>query len=202
MGSRVSDMASIDLPLVRAAALPTRTRNRTVIILSTIALATALAAPAALAPVGDADGIDHSNICEATAIIALEAGRREIIEDLYYAYAICLNIADEEAQAECLEEAREEYQENRQLIWDQYEARLDLCDLLPGGEPDGYDPQIDPADFQDEQGDPHPIDNELLPYLLGNTWTYEGESDESLEVIVVTVTDAGPVTTASVNESR
>ena len=60
---------------------------------------------------------------------------------------------------------------------------------MPGGEPDGYDPQIDPADFQDEQGDPHPIDNELLPYLLGNTWTYEGESDEGLEVIVVTVTD-------------
>ena len=46
------------------------------IILSTIALATALAAPAALAPVGDADGIDLSKICEATAIIALEAGRR------------------------------------------------------------------------------------------------------------------------------
>ena len=46
-----------------------------------------------------------------------------------------------------------------------------------------YNPDIDPADFVAG------IDNPFMPLVPGTTRTYETESDEGLETVVVTVTD-------------
>jgi hypothetical protein len=48
---------------------------------------------------------------------------------------------------------------------------------------DPYDPDIDPASFTNE------IDNPYLPYEPGAKWTYEGESEDGTETIVVEVTE-------------
>lgn len=46
-----------------------------------------------------------------------------------------------------------------------------------------YDPLVDPADFVTA------IDNPYLPFRTGTSWVYEGETDEGMEKIEVTVTD-------------
>lgn len=46
-----------------------------------------------------------------------------------------------------------------------------------------YDPQIDPADFVAT------VDNRYLPLKPGMSWVYEGETDEGLERVEVTVTN-------------
>lgn len=46
-----------------------------------------------------------------------------------------------------------------------------------------YNPVVDPSDFVTA------IDNPYLPYMAGSNWVYEGETDEGLEKIEVTVTD-------------
>lgn len=51
-----------------------------------------------------------------------------------------------------------------------------------------YEPLIDPDDFVAA------IDNPYLPYMAGTSWVYEGETDEGVEKIEVTVTDETRVT--------
>ena len=46
-----------------------------------------------------------------------------------------------------------------------------------------YDPAVDPANFVTA------IDNPYLPWVVGSSWVYEGESDGELERIDVVVTD-------------
>ncbi|MHB0915012.1 MAG: hypothetical protein ACYC5A_09885 [Thermoleophilia bacterium] len=46
-----------------------------------------------------------------------------------------------------------------------------------------YDPLVDPAGFVTA------IDNPYLPFRAGTSWVYEGETDEGVERIEVTVTD-------------
>lgn len=46
-----------------------------------------------------------------------------------------------------------------------------------------YDPGITPADFTD------PVENEYFPLTPGSRWLYEGQSEDGLEQVEVTVTD-------------
>jgi hypothetical protein len=78
-------------------------------------------------------------------------------------------------------EAREEYREERQLANEQYRARLELAVELE--ETDLYSVDIDPADFVAV------IDNPYMPLTPGTTLTYEADTEDGKETIVVTVTD-------------
>jgi hypothetical protein len=51
-----------------------------------------------------------------------------------------------------------------------------------------YDPVIEPADFEDADGNPLPIDNPYLPLVPGTTFIYEGETEDGIEHNEVYVT--------------
>lgn len=120
----------------------------------------------------------NDNICEATAKLQRKSAAYERKEELKVRLAVCKNLTDPDAREECREEAYDEYHEARGLAREQYEARLDLCDLLGGG---AYDPEIDPSNFTTV------IDNPYLPLPVGAMWIYESQTDEGLETIEVMV---------------
>jgi hypothetical protein len=68
-----------------------------------------------------------------------------------------------------------------ELCRDQLEARRELCDLI--GE-DRYDPDFDPADFDDDFANPT-MPNTHFPLGIGNRWTFVGGD----EVITIEVLD-------------
>jgi len=118
--------------------------------------------------------------CSATAQAQSLACKHEVKDDAWEAYAVCLNLADEDERAECMEEADEESAEAREECAEQLDARLELCCAL--GE-DPYDPDFDPEAFDDDFSDltnPNPY----LPIAIGNVWEYEG-GDETIRVEVL-----------------
>ncbi len=132
---------------------------------------------AALSTPADAGG----DICEKTAKLQKSSAAFELKEELKVSLAVCENLTDPVARAECRQQARADYQENKQLANDQFLARLDLCDLLGGG---AYDPDIDPDEFSTT------IDNPFLPFPVGAMWLYEGESEDGMEFIEIEVLDS------------
>jgi len=80
---------------------------------------------------------------------------------------------------DAIDTAKEEFQDAKSIAGDAYKARLELAADL--GETDLPRVEIDPADFVAG------IDHPLLPFTVGSTWTYEAQTDEGLETIVVTV---------------
>ena len=78
-----------------------------------------------------------SDPCETTAKLQRSSAKFEQLEELNVNFAACLNYTDPAEQAECIVETFIDYAEGRELANEQYEARLDLCDLLGGG---AYDP--------------------------------------------------------------
>ena len=75
---------------------------------------------------------------------AFRAGQNEVKDDYWIAVGNCYNLSEAEDRAECLEDAKAEYKEGKELTRDQREARLDLCEEL-GEAP--YDPHLDPNQF-------------------------------------------------------
>lgn len=63
------------------------------------------------------------------------------------------------------------------------EARLTQEPVVDVGDPEDYQPDIDPADFVAT------IDHPYLPFQPGARWAYEGESDGEVERTEVVVTD-------------
>jgi uncharacterized membrane protein len=116
--------------------------------------------------------------CTQTADIMAWASVRGLLEELGIAAGHCVNLETEAEVFECLDEALAAYAEGLELVDDQYDARIELCDKLGGG---NYDPDISPQLFDDD------IDNVLLPYMEGATWVYQSLTSEGLEEIVVTV---------------
>lgn len=107
--------------------------------------------------------------------------KAEAKADYQLALARAALLDDEEEQDEALDEAKEEFKETKELAGDQYEARLELAVRL--GESEPYAVEIDPADFVDV------IDNPFMPLTPGTTRTYEAETEDGTETIVVTVLD-------------
>ncbi len=130
---------------------------------------------AALAATASAGG----DICKQTAKLQRRAAGSDLKEELTVKLATCKNLTDPVARAECEAAAKEEYEEGKDLAAEQYDARLELCDLLGGG---AYDPQIDPAGFSSV------IDNPYLPLPVGAVWMYESQTEDGLEVVEVSVT--------------
>jgi hypothetical protein len=114
-------------------------------------------------PAPGAPAMTH-DACQRTAYRALSAARFGHREALNLALGNCLNITDDVERAECVLEAFVEYFEGIEESEDQFDARMDLCDLI-GGE--AYDPDIDPGDFSSV------IDNPDYPIVPGTTLTSE-----------------------------
>lgn len=124
--------------------------------------------------------------CKTTTLAAFNSCQFEIKEEYWMTVGKCSNLSDPEAAAECLEAAKEEKKEARQTCREQLEARLQVCsDLGPGP----YDPDLAPDDFVDPEAITVANANPYLPLLVGTRWVYEGDTEDGLETITVTVTD-------------
>jgi hypothetical protein len=125
----------------------------------------ALSVPATTVPFGDE--------CTDTAKLANRASLLQVRSELSTHLANCLNLTDDRERDECIADAWDEYAEGVRLAGEQYEARLDLCELLGGGP---YDPEIEPGYFV--QGIDHPYFR-LPP---GVTLVYESHTEDGLEI--------------------
>ncbi len=129
----------------------------------------------------DEDGDRHGKrgVCSTTAKLALEACRAEARDDLLVATANCINLEDRDDRRGCKREVRKENSEFLELCKEQFDARLDVCDLV-GGSP--YDPDFDPDRFE-------PGGNKYFPLTVGNEWKYKSEfTDEDDNEVTETIT--------------
>ena len=99
---------------------------------------------------------------------ARKSCRAEALEEMWNRIGICDNLRTPEERSACRRDAREAYLEALEECEEQFEARLDLCEDLPGP----YDPRIVPARFV--KGVDHPY----FPLTPGTTFVYEQETDE------------------------
>lgn len=125
--------------------------------------------------------------CELQATALRNACGSDVTDDLWVARTICENLPEEIEREECLDEAEDEYLENRQLCRDQLDARKDLCEAL---DEDRYVVELDPADFV---ADPLTVGadvtpNPYFPLVPGTRWVYVSEEDG--ETITVEVLDS------------
>jgi hypothetical protein len=119
------------------------------------------------------------NACSDTARALRSACDHDVRDDRSTATAVCLNATDDDEREECIDEARDAYQESRELCRDQYEARRDFCKAL---DEDRYDPEVDPADYEEDFASPS-NPNPHYPIAVGNAWEYAG-GDETIRVEV------------------
>lgn len=121
--------------------------------------------------------------CAQAAYAALVACRAEAQDDYWTAIAGCINVSKRGERRACENGAAAERTDAKELCSEQYDARLELCDLLGGGR---YDPEFDPHDFVDPDeigGTVAP--NPYFPLVVGARWVYRGGD----ETVTVTVTD-------------
>lgn len=118
--------------------------------------------------------------CSSTAALQFHACKSEVTDDFLTAGAICSNVVGEKEREDCLDEARLARREANGLCHEQRRARRALCEAL--GE-DRYEPDFDPAHFDDDFGSltqPHPY----FPLAIGNHWDFAG-GGESVAVEVL-----------------
>ncbi len=121
-----------------------------------------------------------AGVCSDTASLQFAACKAEVKDDYLGARAICLNTTDDAEHEACVEEADEARSEDTEGCREQRAARRELCDAL--GEA-AYDPDVDPAQFEDPRSPA--LLNSHLPLAVGNRWTHEGGG----ETVVVEVLD-------------
>ena len=122
--------------------------------------------------------------CKTVARLALKSGLYESVEEYYLNVAKANTDADREDRREGEEEARETLIEDRDLAREQYRARRDLCEALNECY---YDPDIDPENFlsaAETIADPNPY----WPFIPGKLYRYEGETEDGVEIIEVSLT--------------
>ena len=125
--------------------------------------------------------------CAETALAAFKSCQFEVNQEYWLAVGKCSNLSDPEAVGECLEAAREEKKESRRTCGEQLEARMQVCsDIGPGP----YAPDLQPDHFLDPEEITPANANPYWPLIAGNQWVYEGDTEDGVEVITVTVTDA------------
>jgi hypothetical protein len=157
-----------------------RYRNNLIqgILLTGIVIAIVLQ-PSRLFAGGPRQTCEQKGTCKKIADGMLQSGNQEALSDYWLGVANCLNLADKEERAACLEEAKASLKEDRELAKAQFEARKDVCELLGGG---SYNPVIDPNNFVDT------IDNPYCTLTPGTTFIYEKHTTGETEVVEVNVT--------------
>lgn len=124
--------------------------------------------------------------CSQTTKLAYKACQSESSDDYWIGIGNCANLSSKTLRKECLEVTEEEYTEAKELCDTQREAREEICDYM--GQM-AYDPLLDPANFVDPTTIDNTSGNPYWPLVVGTQWRYEGETDEGLETITVTITD-------------
>jgi hypothetical protein len=110
--------------------------------------------------------------CSATATALFRACRSEGKGELYTAQAKCTNVSDADERRACFDQARAGRRAADRLCRRQHRARLGACQSL--GE-ERYDPDFDPAVFDDPRAPGHP--NPFFPLAVGNRWTYRSRAE-------------------------
>jgi hypothetical protein len=129
---------------------------------------------------------DHDNhwrrpkFCSQTAEVVFKACGSELEDDFLIATANCINVSEKDERKECEADAREERKDGRELCREQFEARLEVCDLV--GE-ERYDPDFGPENFLSNPTS----GNDYFPLGVGNKWVYEG-GGETITVEVLRAT--------------
>jgi hypothetical protein len=106
-----------------------------------------------------------------------------VLDDHFVQKAVCRNVSDTKERNACFAEAEEARDEGADECREQRQARRDLCKELGPGR---YDPDFDPADFDDDftkLTNPNPY----FPLAIGNRWSYVG-GDETVTVEVLAKT--------------
>jgi hypothetical protein len=103
----------------------------------------------------------HDDPCEQAAFVTWSAAQQEARADYLFGVAKCVSAGG--GMARCLQELQEEWLEARALAREQYEARLDVCDLLGGA---AYAPRIVPGEFTAR------VTNRYFPLVPGRTLVY------------------------------
>lgn len=130
--------------------------------------------------------------CSKTAQALYTACGFDVRDDLWVHKAQCLNVSDQAAREECMDEARAARYEAVEECEDQFEARVAFCEAV--GE-HRYDPDFDPARFVDPREIGVSVEaNPYFPLVEGNKWVYEADfTDEDgepvHEQVTVVVTD-------------
>jgi hypothetical protein len=131
---------------------------------------------------------DDYSPCERTAYQMFRACHFDVQDDLKTAQANCTNLNNRSQRHTCFREAREAGQEEAEHCQDQYEARVDACDLL--GE-HRYDPDpllnpdinfVDPADVDPSSANP------FVSIAEGHTFVVRAGEEEE-EIVVVHTTE-------------
>lgn len=135
-----------------------------------VAAVLALASDAALA--GKKTAKKSKGVCSATSATLFVACKHEAQDDHQVARAICLNLADPAERDDCREEARDGFAEDARECSEVRAAREDLCDAV-GEAP--YEPDFDPASFDDPRSPTNP--NPYFPLAVGNRWVVADGSD-------------------------
>lgn len=148
------------------------TRRHLARFVAPIALAAIIFLPAAASRAS-------TEFCSDTAELQERACLLEASDDSFKAKAICLNLADPVERAACNQDADEALAEARQLCDEQEDARETLCDKIGEAR---YEPDFDPARYEDPRSPRHP--NPYFPLAVGNHWTFSGGS-ESVDVEVL-----------------
>jgi len=123
--------------------------------------------------------------CSRTASLQHAACKAEVKDDQLERRASCVNLGDPADQKECEAEAKADAKEEKTACKEQRVARLEICDAI-GQEP--YDPDFDPANFEDDFVSPG-VMSPYLPLTIGNTWDYES-ADEATHIEVQDATKA------------
>jgi len=130
---------------------------------------------------GAADSLDDDGKhCTATAKAVHSACRKGVESDYWIAFAICINMSDEEERKECFADAKDSRREGDQLCREQRDGRREACESLGEGR---YDPEIDPASFDTDFV--HPANpNPYYPLVIGYRWELRGGPEfNTLDVV-------------------
>jgi len=144
--------------------------RRAAIVLSTagfVVFVLAAAAPGASAATS-------GDFCSQTARLLFSACGAQVTDDSFVKEAVCTNIEDAAERGTCLQELADERAAGNQLCQGQLDTRLGACLSLGEGR---YDPDIDPAMFDNPKTPTHP--NPYFPLRVGSRWTFRapGVSD-------------------------
>jgi len=124
--------------------------------------------------------------CRQTAKSAFKACKSEVKDDYFIAVGKCYNLPTAEETKDCIQDAKVEQQEDKELCEDQGDARKDVCEAL-GEDPYNVDigslTFIPPASINALNANPY------FPLVPGYQWTYKTKVGAVVtETITVEVT--------------
>jgi len=128
------------------------------------------------APVAERESREY---CSATTQALFSACRNETQDDFFVARAICINISDPEERDACVEDAKDSREDGAEECAEVRDARDDLCDRIGEGR---YEPDFDPASFDDPRAPTNP--NPFFPIAVGNHWSV-ADGSERVEIEVL-----------------